>query len=84
MDIRKIVGRNLRLLRLERGLSQEALAHDADMAPSFLSQIETGQRSPTITLLDRLAKTLRVSIVEFFSDSKGAAPKGLPRGRRTR
>lgn len=83
MDIRRIVGRNLRRLRLDRGLSQEALAHDADISSSFLSQIENGLRSPTVTLLDDLARTLRAPIIEFFSESK-AASKGLPRGRRKR
>lgn len=80
-DIRHTVGRNLRRLRLERGLTQEALAHDADIAPSFISQIENGRRSPTVTLLQDLATALRTPIVEFFSDAK-AVPRGLPRGRR--
>jgi len=84
MDVRRVVGRNVKRIRLERGLSQEALAHDAKIAPSFLSQIENGKRSPTITKLDDLAKTLRVQIVEFFAESKLGPSKGLPRGRRTR
>jgi len=84
MDVRRIVGRNLRRLRLERGLSQEALAHDAEIAPSYLSQIESGKRSPTVTLLQGLATVLRTPITEFFAEGKSASPKGLPRGRRTR
>lgn len=84
MDVRKLVGRNLRRLRLERGLTQEGLAHDADIAPSFISQIENGKRSPTVTLLDTLAKTLRAPIVEFFTETEPSPIKGLPRGRRTR
>jgi DNA-binding XRE family transcriptional regulator len=84
MDVRRNVERNLRRLRLERALTQEAFAHDARIAPSFLSPIETGQRSPTVTLLQRLATALRVPIVEFFSEAKPAPTKGLPRGRRTR
>lgn len=84
MDIRRVVGRNVKRLRLERGLSQEALAHDAKIAPSFLSQLENGLRSPTITKLQDLAATLRIPIVEFFAESKHAPAKGLPRGRRKR
>jgi transcriptional regulator with XRE-family HTH domain len=84
MDVRRLVGRNLRRLRLERGLSQEALAHDAEVAPSFISQIESGKRSPTVTLLDDLARALRMPIVEFFSETKPMPAKGLPRGRRSR
>ncbi|TAJ82102.1 helix-turn-helix domain-containing protein [Reyranella sp.] len=81
MDIRLTVGQNLRRIRLERGLSQEALAHYARIAPSFLSQIENGTRSATITKLHDLAMTLRIPIAELFVE--GNAPtKGLPRGRR--
>jgi transcriptional regulator with XRE-family HTH domain len=82
MDIRVIVGKNLRRVRLLRGFSQEALAHEAGIAPSFLSQIENGKRSATITTLDVLAKALKTPIVDFFAPPT-AVPKGLPRGKRT-
>lgn len=78
------MGRNLRRLRLERGLTQEALAHDADIAPSFLSQIENGKRSPTVTMLQTLATALHSPVVALFDDGKAQPPKGLPRGRRRR
>ena len=80
MDVRRLVGRNLRRLRLARGLSQEQLAHDAEITPSYLSQIERGKRNPTVTLLHGLATALRTPIVEFFADSRLTAIKGLPRG----
>lgn len=80
MDVRRLVGRNLRRLRLDRGLSQEQLAHDADITSSYLSQIESGKRNPTVTLLQELATALRTPIVEFFADNKTVASKGLPRG----
>ena len=82
MDVRRLVGRNLRGLRLDRGLSQEQLAHDADITPSYLSQIESGKRNPTVTLLQVLATALRTPIVELFADEKPTTAKGLPRGRR--
>eukprot|EP01036_Dinobryon_divergens_P052756 gene52756-70526_t len=78
MDVRQTVGRNLRRLRVERGLSQEALAHDAGVAPSFVSQIENGLRSPTVTLLQDLADALKTPIVEFFAEGQPVPPQ-LPR-----
>lgn len=83
MDVRQTVGRNLRRLRVERGLSQEALAHDAGVAPSFVSQIENGLRSPTVTLLQDLADALQTPIVEFFAEGQPVPPQ-LPRGRKKR
>lgn len=82
MDIRELVGANIRRRRLERGLSQETLAAESGIASSFLSQIENGKRSPTITTLDILAKTLNIDIVELFSEL-AETPKGLPRGKKT-
>lgn len=83
MDIRITVGKNLRRVRLERGLSQETLAAEAGIAPSFLSQIENGKRSATVTTLDVLAKALKTPIVEFFT-VPFTVSRGLPRGRRMR
>lgn len=83
MDIKELVGLNLRRMRLEKSLTQESLAYDAGVDASFISQIETGKRAPTVTTLDVLAKAMKMPIIEFF---KSATPpkKGLPRGRRTR
>lgn len=78
------MGQNLRRLRLDRGLSQESLAHDAGVAPSFLSQIENGKRRFTITLLHALATALRTPITEFFVEGKLPFSEALPRGRRKR
>ncbi len=62
-------------------MSQETLAAESGIASSFLSQIENGKRSATITTLDVLVKALNVKIVELFADIS-ETPKGLPRGRR--
>lgn len=69
MDIKVLVGINLRRMRLERGFTQESLAYEAGIAPSFLSQIETGKRAPTVTTLDVLAKAMKMPIVEFFASA---------------
>lgn len=68
MDIRERVGANLRRIRRTSGMSQEVLAHRAGIAPSFLSQIENGKRSPTITTLDAIAGALNIQIVDLFLD----------------
>jgi transcriptional regulator with XRE-family HTH domain len=83
MDIRKQVGRNLRRLRLECGLSQEALALEAKVARNYMSGLERGVRNPTVLILDRLARVLKVSISDIVAASSGRdpSPKNLPRGR---
>ena len=61
MDIRKRLGRNVRRLRGEKELSQEAFAHEAGIHRTYVSDIERGARNPTITVIERLAKALGVS-----------------------
>jgi transcriptional regulator with XRE-family HTH domain len=60
MDIRSRLGLNLKKLRKRRGWSQEDLALESDLHRTYISGIERGARNPTITIVDRLAKTLGV------------------------
>ena len=52
------VGGALRTYRLEAGLTQEALAHQVDVHPTYLSGIENGKRNPSFMLIDRLLKAV--------------------------
>lgn len=65
------IGTNLRTLRRERGLSQEALADLADIDRSYMSGVERGLRNISVVNLSRLAKALDVSIVELIDPSSG-------------
>ncbi len=84
MDGRARVAWNLRRLRVERGLSQESLAVDAEVDRSYISGIETRTFNPTVDVLDRLAAALSVDVSEFLHmpDTKAAPPKPLKSGRR--
>lgn len=60
MDWNKIVGVNVRRLRIERKLTQEQLAHDAEIDLTYLGGIERGRRNPSVNVLGRLALALGV------------------------
>ena len=60
MDVRKRVGLNLRKFRLERGLSQEALAFECGLHRTYISGVERGVRNPTVQVLERIAGALKV------------------------
>ncbi|MGE3711448.1 MAG: helix-turn-helix domain-containing protein [Hyphomicrobiaceae bacterium] len=66
MDIRRRVGLNLKRLREERGKSQEELAFDCDLHRTYVSGVERGVRNPTVLVLGKLAKGLKVDPGEFF------------------
>ena len=67
MDWEKIVGANIRRLRKERGLSQEALAGEAGLAMRHLGRIERGEGNPTVAILGKLAEVLGVHPTEFYA-----------------
>jgi transcriptional regulator with XRE-family HTH domain len=60
MRLGQIFGRNVRRLRKERGLSQEALADEVGLAPTYVGQIERGQRNPTLDVVERFAEVFGV------------------------
>jgi transcriptional regulator with XRE-family HTH domain len=61
VDIRKRLGSNVRRLRLEKGWSQEDYADRAGIHRTYVSDIERGSRNPTITVVAKLEKALKVS-----------------------
>lgn len=66
MDIRQRLARNLREARTAKGWSQEQFAFEADIHRTYISDLERGVRNPTITVVEKLAKALKVSAGELL------------------
>ncbi|MCA0755343.1 helix-turn-helix domain-containing protein [Paenibacillus sp. N4] len=72
------IGENIRQLRKRRGLSQEQLALRAEINPSYMGQVERGEKNPTIDVLGKIALALQMPIEQIVgviseADSPGAA-----------
>lgn len=65
MDMRKLVGRNVKRLRLAQELTQEQLAEASGLSQQYISGLEKGLRNPTVVTLFELATALGVSHVEL-------------------
>ena len=65
MDVRVVVGGNVRRLRRAKGLSQEALALAGGVSQQHLSEIETGKQNPTLLTLHGLAEALEATVGEL-------------------
>ena len=65
MDLRNVVGRNIRTAREQRGLQQDALAHEASIHVTYLSGVENGRRNMTLNVLERIARALGISEAEL-------------------
>src|SRR5579862_2147301 len=74
---RTLIGRTVRRLRTERGLSQQALATALGISASYLNLIEHDQRSVTASLLIKLAETLRVDLAELSGSQERQLEIGL-------
>jgi transcriptional regulator with XRE-family HTH domain len=74
--IKATLGKNIKLLRTRRDLTQAVLAEKADISIIFLSSIERGAKYPQPDILARIATALEVEVFELFkgdlvpSDSK--------------
>ena len=60
------LGQRLAATRIQAGLSQNAVAHRAGLAASYLSRIETGKIQPTVPTANKIAAALRVSLGELL------------------
>ncbi len=69
MTIRDILARNLRRYRQTAGLSQEELAHRADIDRTYISSIERCQYAASIDVVERLARELGVKAAALLDDS---------------
>jgi transcriptional regulator with XRE-family HTH domain len=60
MDLRRLIGQNVRTCRTRLGISQEELAFRANLHRTYVSGVERGVRNPTVLIVGRLAKALNV------------------------
>jgi transcriptional regulator with XRE-family HTH domain len=68
-QVRQSLAHNIRLLRSQQGLSQEALALNAEVDRTYVSQIERAVGNPSLLVLCKLAAILEVDAVELLSST---------------
>jgi DNA-binding XRE family transcriptional regulator len=70
VQVCRVLGNNVKALRLAQGLSQEALALEAELDRTYISQIERGISNPSVLVLLKVASILRVEISDLFIKQK--------------
>ncbi|WP_322890630.1 MULTISPECIES: helix-turn-helix transcriptional regulator [unclassified Yoonia] len=70
MNIREIFAKNLRAARRRKGLSQEELAHRADLDRTYISSLERNVYNPTIDVVARLADALEIEAASLLQKSE--------------
>lgn len=73
MDMRRLVGENVRRIRQDRGLTQEQFADLSGFSQQYLSGLERGRRNPTVVTLFELATALEATPVDLLAPIEGMA-----------
>jgi transcriptional regulator with XRE-family HTH domain len=66
--IRRIFGKRVRQLRKTQGFSQESFADAAELHRTYIGAIERGEQNVSLDNIERIAKALKVDIVELFKN----------------
>ena len=66
MDVKSVFGKNLKLFRKSKNLSQEQLSEKVDISVKHLSSIERGLTFVSADLLEKLAFSVEVPVSYFF------------------
>ncbi|MBF0677308.1 MAG: helix-turn-helix transcriptional regulator [Devosia sp.] len=67
MSSHQLIGRNLRLLRTARNISQSELAHLAGIDRTYVSRLERVVENPSVSVLDKLSLALGVTTADLFA-----------------
>ena len=86
MEIRAIIGWNLRRLRVAKGLSQERLALESGIDRAYVGRVERGSENVTVSTLEAFANVLGVRVSALFRDidPDEQPPEPLKAGRKRR
>jgi transcriptional regulator with XRE-family HTH domain len=66
MGLKQTVAKNIRVLRLARGYTQEELSELAEINRNYTGMIEREERSPTVDMLEKIAKALKVDPIALL------------------
>ena len=72
MDIRKVLGTNLRKYRIEKGFSQEKFAEICELHRTYISDIECFQRNISIENVQKIADALEIESYLLIKEDNNA------------
>ena len=65
-DIKFIVGQRIRSYRVQKHLSQEQLSELADCHPTYIGQLERGEKNATLESIQKIANALNITLSQLF------------------
>jgi len=81
-DITKVIGQRIRSCRTQKGLSQEKLAELSGCHPTYIGQVERGEKNATLESIEKIASALEISLSTLFekmqSGKIGNSERNIP------
>lgn len=65
-ETREKLGKKIQKFRKDQGLSQEEFAHKVGISRTHAGHIEQGRKSPSLEVLEKIAKILKVTVKDLF------------------
>jgi transcriptional regulator with XRE-family HTH domain len=67
VHLKSVLAHNIKIHRKSHGLTQENLAEKVNTASTYIAMIESGRRTPSFKMIERIAEVLRIDAPELFS-----------------
>ena len=77
-DISKHIGKRIRSYRLQLGLSQEKIAELAGCHPTYIGQVERGEKNATLESIEKIAIALNVPLAKLFDKYDDSTDNDIP------
>ena len=79
-NIAKVVGQRIRNYRTQKGLSQDKLAELSGFHPTYIGQLERGEKNATLESIEKITSALQISLSTLFEgiDSVSDGTRNIP------
>lgn len=77
-EIAKIIGQRVRNYRTEKGFSQEKLAEMSGCHPTYIGQVERGEKNATLESIDKIASAMNIPLSKLFEKVGEDSPDSIP------
>lgn len=76
-DLTKIIGQRIRNYRTAQNLSQERLAELSGCHPTYIGQIERGEKNATIESIEKISSALKIPLSQLFEKLGGDSTQSV-------
>lgn len=77
MNLKQVLGSNIRYYRFKNNYTQERLAELLDISTTYMSDIECGKRNVSLDIIERIAALFKIKYSDLFRTQKEELPNKI-------